>query len=171
MKSFSHIKFGFRGEGILYKLNGKEYEIGSTWVEGLRIYFDDLRNTGLNETQKTMIFEEIVQFVNHNDSQKPIICFTSDYDDAALWKKLAKEFYQKINGIEVTTIKEQNKALYKSMVEDLETGKCTHIFPNGLVIKSKKYLDKHWDFIKIQKENNTKPSISLWNKLLAKLNI
>ena len=35
--NFSHIRFGFRGEGIFYKLNGKEYELWSTWADGIRI--------------------------------------------------------------------------------------------------------------------------------------
>ena len=86
--NFSHIRFGSHGESIFYKLNGKEYELCSTWVDGKRIHIDDLTKTNLDENQKTKVFVEIIQFVNQKDNEKPIICYNSDYADSELWNKL-----------------------------------------------------------------------------------
>ncbi len=169
--NFPHIKFGFRGEGILYELNGKEYELNSTWFNGVRVDFDDLRKTVLNKNQKTKIFEEIIQFLNQQDREKPIICFNSDYEDAELWKRLSNEHKSQIKHTEITTIEEQNKSLYKSMAESLRTGRATHQFQNGLKIKSIKYLDKHWDYIKFKKDSEISSSVSVWDKFLTSLNL
>ena len=146
---FSHIKFGFRGEGILYELNGKEYELWSTWIDGIRIHFDDLSKSELNEKQKTKMFTEIIQFVHEKENEKPIICYNSDYQDAELWKRLTTEFSSEIKNVEITNIEKENDTLYKSMSEDLKTGLTEHRI-KGLKIKSVKDLDKHWDKIKFK---------------------
>ena len=52
---FSHIKFGFRGEGIYYNLEGKEYGFDSTWFGGINICLRDLSDTNLDEKQKTIL--------------------------------------------------------------------------------------------------------------------
>ncbi len=165
--NFSHIKFGFRGEGIIYELNGKDYELWSTWIDGIRIHFDDLRKTDLNETQKTTMFNEIIQFVHEKNSEKPIICYNSDYQDAKLWKRLTAELSLEIKKVEITTIEKENDALYKSMSEDLKTGLTEHRI-KGLKIKSVKDLDKYWDKIKFT-ENDSNVEVSFWDKLKAKL--
>ena len=165
--NFSHIRFGFRGEGIFYKLNGKEYELWSTWINGVRIHFDDLRKTDLNESQKTKMFEEIIQFVRDKDNEKLIICYNSDYQDAGLWKKLTAEFSSEIKNVEVTNVEKENAKLYKSMSKDLKTG-LTEYRIRGLKIKSIKDLDKHWDKIKFTK-NESNAKVSFWHKLKAKL--
>ncbi|MBT2163085.1 hypothetical protein [Zobellia barbeyronii] len=166
-KTFSHIKFGFRGEGILYKLNGKEYELWSTYVGGVRIHLDDLTKTNLNESQKTKMFAEIVQFVNLKDNEKPIICYNSDYQDAELWKRLSTQFSSEIESVEISNIEQDNINLYKNMSEDLKTG-LAEINIRGLKIKSVKDLDKHWNKIKFTK-NDSNIKISIWDKLKAKL--
>ncbi|WP_407557912.1 hypothetical protein [Winogradskyella sp. 4-2091] len=168
-KDFSHIKFGFRGEGIIYKLNGKEYELNSTWINGIRIQFDDLTNTGLNEKQKTKMFAEIIQFVNQKDNEKPIICYNSDYKDAELWKRLSTEFRSEIKDIEISDVEKDNIALYKIMSEDLKTG-MAEINIRGLKLKTVKDLDKHWNKIKFTKDNESNEKVTFWDKLKAKLN-
>lgn len=168
--NLSHIKFGFRGEGIIYKLDSKEYELWSTYINGIRIYLDDLRKTDLNEGQKTKMFKEIIQFVTQKDKKRPIICYNSDYSDADLWKKLAIEFSSEIENTEITTIEKENEALYETISDSLKTGKAIHKFENGLEIRSIKYLDKYWDYIKIKKDSEISQSIPFWNKWLAKMN-
>lgn len=168
-KDFSHIKFGFRGEGIIYKLNGKEYELNSTWINGIRIQFDDLKNTGLNEKQKTKMFVEIIQFVNQKDNEKPIICYNSDYKDAESWKRLSTEFRSEIKDIEISDVEKDNIALYKNMSEDLKTG-MAEINIRGLKLKSVKDLDKHWNKIKFTKDGESNEKVTFWDKLKAKLN-
>ena len=150
--NFSHIRFGSRGEGIFYKLNGKEYELWSTWIDGIRIHFDDLTKTDLNENQKIKMFSEIIQFVNLKDNEKPIICFNLDYKDAELWKRLSTEFSSEIKDVEVSNVEKENIALYKKMSEDLKTGLAQINF-RGLTLKTVKDLEKHWNKIKITKED------------------
>ena len=137
--NFSHIKFGFRGEGIIYKLNGKDYEVWSTCFEGVTIFIDDLSNVGLNDGQKRRMFSEIIQFVQQKENEKPIIYYNSDYQDAALWEKLIVEFKTQIKSTEVSTIEEDNIRLYKSMSDDLRTGLNEHNI-RGLKIRSIKDL-------------------------------
>ncbi len=167
-KDFSHIKFGFRGEGIIYKINGKEYGLNSTWINGIRIQFDDLTKTDLNENQKIKMFVEIVQFVNQKNNEKPIICYNSDYKDADLWKRLSVEFSSRIKNVEISDIEKDNIALYKNMSEDLKTG-MAEINIKGLKLKTVKDLDKHWNKIKFTKENESNEKISFWDRLKTKL--
>ncbi|WP_291115324.1 hypothetical protein [Flavobacterium sp. UBA6135] len=169
MNNFSHIRFGFRGEGIFYKLNGKEYELWSTYVNGVRIYFDDLTKTDLDENQKTKMFSEIIKFVNINDNQKPIICYNSDYQDAELWKRLSTDFSSEIKDVEVSNVEKENSALYKNMAEDLKSG-LTEINIRGLKIKTIKDLDKHWNKIKFTKDGESNEKVTFWDKLKAKMN-
>lgn len=146
-KTHQHISFGFRGESIFYELNGKEYELWATWIEGRRIYLDDLRKTSLDENQKIRMFSEIIQFVQEMENEKPIICYNSDYQDTELWKRLTAEFSSEIKSVEITTIEKENEVLYKSMSDDLKTGLTEHRI-KGLKIKSVNDLDKHWNQIK-----------------------
>jgi len=168
-KDFSHIKFGFRGEGILYNLNGKEYELYSTWIDGIRIHFDDLTKTDLNENQKTKMFAEIVQFVNQKNNEKPIISYNTDEEDCELWKTLTAEFSSQIKDVEITNNEKANADWYKSMKADLETG-LTEINIRGLKIKTVKDLDKHWNKIKFTKNGELNERVTFWDKLKAKLN-
>ena len=166
--NFSHIKYGFRGEGIIYKLNGKEYEVWSTCFEGITIYIDDLSNTGLNDDQKTKMFSEIIQFVIEKEKEKPVVYYNSDYQDAKLWNKLTAEFSSQIKGTEVSNIDEDNISLYKNMSDSLKAGLTEHNI-RGLKIRTIKDLDKHWDKIK-SSENATNNEVSFWYKLKSRFN-
>ncbi len=169
MDNFSNIRFGSRREGIFYKLNKKEYELWSTYVNGIRINIDDLTETDLNENQKTKIFTEIIQFIKIKDNEKPIICYNSDGKDAKLWQKLTAIFSSEIKNVEISTVEENNINLYKMMSEDLKTG-LAEINIRGLKIKTVKDLDKHWNKIKFVKVGESNETVSFWDKLKAKLN-
>lgn len=146
---FSHIKFGSRGEGIYYNLNGKEYGYNSTCFNGIDICLRDLSDTDLNEAQKTKMFMKIIQFVNETENEKPTISYNTDEKDSELWKKLTVEFSSKIKKIETTNNEEANDSWYKSMKADLETG-LTEINIQGLKLKNVKDLEKHWNKIKFK---------------------
>jgi hypothetical protein len=161
----SHIKFGSRGEGIYYNLNGKEYGFDSTCFGGINICLRDLSNTNLNENEKTKMFMEIIQFVN----EKPTISYNTDEKDSELWKKLTVKFSSQIKDVEITNNEEANQAWYKSMKADLETG-LTEINIRGLKIKTVKDLNKHWNKIKFTKEGELNEKITFWDKLKAKMN-
>lgn len=165
----SNLQFGFRGEGIELEINNKKVELWSTWTNGRRIFLDELRETDLTSTEKQIVFIEILKFVNEHE-KKPIICFNVDFQDAELWERLSKEFRTLILDIEKITIDQENAKLYQSMVEELRRG-AKHIFPNGLEISSIQYLNKHWDYIKIKRELNTKDNISYWDKIKSKFNL
>ncbi|GGG60733.1 hypothetical protein [Bizionia arctica] len=167
--NFSHIKFGFRGEGISYKLNGKEYEFNSTCFDGINICFDDLGVSNLNESQKTKMFVEIIQFVNEKENVKPTISYNIDEKNAELWKKLTVEFSSQIKDVDITNNEKANEAWYKSMKADLETG-LAEMNIKGLKIKTVKDLDKHWNKIKFTKDGESNERVTFWDKLKAKLN-
>ncbi len=166
---FPHIKFGSRGEGIYYNLNGTEYGFDSTCFRGINICLRDLSDTNLNENQKTKMFMEIIQFVNEIENEKPIISYNTDEKDSELWKKLTVEFSSQIKDVEITNNEEANLAWYKSMKADLENG-LTEINIRGLKIKTVTDLDKHWNKIKFVKDGDSNKKVTFWDKLKAKLN-
>ena len=166
---FSHIKFGSRGEGIYYNLNGKEYGFDSTYFDGIHICFDDLGVGNLNESQKTKMFIEIIQFINEKENVKPTISYNTDEKNAELWKKLTVEFSSQIKDVEITNNEEANETWYNSMKADLETG-LAEMNIQGLKLKTVKDLDKHWNKIKFTKEGESNEKVTFWGKLMAKLN-
>ena len=165
-KSFPHISFGFRFEGILYQLRGKEYRINSTWIGGNRVYIDDLTKMDLDLNDRTKIFKEIVQFLIQSDGEKPIICYNSDFADAELWNKLAGELNSQIS-LEVGNVKTANINFYKVMSEYLKSG-LIEVNIKGLKLKTIEDLDKNWNKIKYTKVWEENEKISLWDKLKAK---
>jgi len=142
---YPHIKYGFRGEGIIYQLENKEIEFGcyTTWMKGCRIYLDDVFTGGrLSETQKRTIFEEVIGFSNWN-KEKPIIVYTSDMPDSKLWQTLCYELRDSIKGVETSTSAENEQARYNMMKKDLETGRSTYNI-DGWVLKTVEDLDQYW---------------------------
>ncbi len=140
---YPHIKYGFRGEGILYQLGKKEIEIWSTWINGRRLYMDDaFKGESLTEDQKRTIFKELVDFSNWN-KEKPIIVYTSDSSDSKLWRTMCRELENSIKSVETSTEEENEQTQYESMKKDLETGLVT-IKIDGWVLKTVKDLDKYW---------------------------
>ncbi|MBL4604437.1 MAG: hypothetical protein JKY02_01860 [Flavobacteriaceae bacterium] len=146
-EEYSNISFGFRGESLIYKLNGKEYEIWSTWIEGRQVYLDDLDKTNLTEKEKTEIFEGIIKFILRTENQKPIFFYNKDLKSSSLWKKLCENHSSEIERIEVTNTEQENIDFYNTLVEDLKY-EGTEININGFTIKSVEELDEHWDEIK-----------------------
>ncbi len=141
---FPHIKYGFRGEGILYQLGNKQLEIWSTWIDGRRIYLDDI--TGgqqLNKEQKESLLREIVEFTNWN-KEKPIIVYTNDSHDAKLWRTLCMELCDSIKSVETSATEENELEQYNFMKAELETGRATFNV-DGRILKSIKDLDKYWN--------------------------
>ena len=136
------IKFGFRGEGIEYKLDDKELLIDSTWINGERIFTESIRKwhkgQDLEEGEKKKVFLDIVDFVKRN-GDKPIIVINRD-KDGQFWESLANENIQNISKIEFTTDKEQDQSLYNNFLDTIKTG----LTINDIEIKSKEDLDNYW---------------------------
>ena len=143
----SKIRFGFRGESLFYKLNGKEYEIWSTWIEERRVYLDDLDKTNLTEKEKTEIFKEILTYIKKTENRKPVLFYNEDLKSSDLWKKLCEKYSAEIERVEVTNTEQENIDFYNSLVEDLKY-EGTTININGFTITTVEELDKHWDEIK-----------------------
>ena len=143
----SNIRFGFRGESIVYNLNGTEYEIGTTYVNESRVYLDDLDNTDLSRSNKSLIFKDIVDYINETEKRKPVIFYNSDLKSSELWGELCEQYSNRIKRVEVTTTEQENEEFYKFLVESIENDNAEHNF-NGLIIRTVEDLDKHWDEIK-----------------------
>jgi hypothetical protein len=83
---FPHIKFGFRGEGIIYHFGEKQIELDSTWIEGRRIFFDHIHGAELTDSEKHQLFRDVIAFVNQTEKRKPIIGYNTDVADAEIWR-------------------------------------------------------------------------------------
>jgi len=123
----------------------------------------------LSENQKIKMFMEIVQFVNFEDKEKPIICYNSDYMDAELWKRLSAKFSSGIKDVEISTVEQDNIVFYENLSRELKTGLAV-MYIRGLKLKTIKDLDKHWNKIKFIKEGESNEKVTFWDKLRAKLN-
>ena len=61
------IKFGFREEGLIYQQAGKEIYVGFTWVNGNKIYPDEIKiwkdGGRLTEHEQEHVFLDLLDFV------------------------------------------------------------------------------------------------------------
>lgn len=165
-EDFSPLQFGFQGEGIVFTFKGKKQEIGSTWIDGRRIYLDGLTDTNLNDDQKRKLFSDILQFSLEKENEKPIICYTSDFKDGELWNQLSQEFQGKIKSVEIKNTAERNKNYYKQMLDGLVLEKTEYRI-RGLKIKTVEDLDQHWNKIKYVGATESNEKVSLWDKIQA----
>ncbi|UTW61493.1 hypothetical protein KFE98_15960 [bacterium SCSIO 12741] len=140
---FPHIQYGFRGEGILYKFKGKEFEIWSTWGNGRRIYLDEIYpHEKFTIEEKRIMFKDIVAFSKWK-MELPIIVYTSISDDAHIWRELCIEFKDSIKSVETSTEEENLQSQYNMMKEGLEGGLATYHI-DGQVLKTVKDLETYW---------------------------
>ncbi|MEM6724358.1 MAG: hypothetical protein AAF598_09995 [Bacteroidota bacterium] len=145
------IRYGFRGEGLYYRLNGEEYELWSTWGEERSVVLDDLDETNLSDEEKTQMFKDIIAFVIQSDKSKPVFYYNEDLESSTLWRKLCSEFADQIERVEVTNTKQKNMDYYNQLV-DLLQHEGTEIHVDEFIIKSVEELDQHWEEIKIQQK-------------------
>lgn len=137
------IKFGFRGEGIEYKLDDKEICINSTWIDEERIYTDSIikwdNGDALTRDEKSKIFADVIAFVRREARKKPIVVINRN-TDAEFWESMANANISEISKVEFTSNKDQDQLLYDMFLSDLKTGLAI----DGVVIRNKEELDMYW---------------------------
>ena len=148
---FSHIKFTYRKDNILYKYKNRQYQIYCGDSTDVLIFLDYLVEFKLSNREKSKMIEEIISFIRIEEGVKPILYFNLDYKDSKLWESLMYNQIREIKGVEITSIDEGNRVFYKNLTESFKSGKGVH-YISGYKIKNKRELDKYWDKIKEKDE-------------------
>ena len=137
------IEFGFRGEGIIYRLTGKSMELWFTWVNGIRVYTETISKWDdghiLTTEEKKLVFNDVVRFVEKN-REKPIIVINSDDSSKSLWEEFSEENRTFIKNIEYTSIEEKYQAERKMYLDLMKAGK--KITVDGFEISNENDLEK-----------------------------
>ena len=102
----SKIDYGYRGEGITYRLSNKSLDLSFTWINGPRIYTETIAKwedgSVLTADEKKRVFIEILRFVGKK-REKPIIVINIDDPSQALWEEQCSTNGDLINKIEYTS--------------------------------------------------------------------
>ncbi len=108
--SEASIEFGFRAEGITYRLSNNSTELWFTWVNGARIYTETINkwknDSLLTRNEKERVFNEVVKFVEQK-AEKPIIVISADDPSKDLWEQLCSANQLLIKDIEYTSSEKQ----------------------------------------------------------------
>ena len=146
------IKYGFRGEGISYRLPNKSLDLWFTWMNGARIYTETIakwdEGSILTADEKKRVFIEVVRFVGKRD-EKPIIVINANDPSRALWEELCSTYEVLINNIEYTSREEQFQFEREMYLEFIKAGKKVNI--DGIEISNEKDLD---DFLQKRRKNH-----------------
>jgi len=151
LENTTSIEFGFRGEGINYRLPNKSIELWFTWVNGMRVYTETIfkwkDGSILTIEEKKQVFNDVVRFVEKN-KEKPIIVINNDDSSRILWEELCAENQTSINRIEYTS-RESQFQIERKMYHDLmKAGK--KVVVDGFEISNENDLDK---FMENRKKN------------------
>jgi hypothetical protein len=123
--SFPKISLGFRGEDLEYVTENDSLDISSTWINGRRIYMDNLQNWKSNKiissSDKEVIFKDIVEFLNKKTKEKPIVVINVDHDKE-LWENLCEQYKEQISSIEYQSEKEKDQLMHDNMLDNIRRG-------------------------------------------------
>ncbi|HEY0996544.1 MAG TPA: hypothetical protein VGD77_11185 [Gemmatimonadaceae bacterium] len=124
--SRGELSFGFRGEGITYRLGGRALEVGFSYMGGPRLYAEGIGRwsdgTALTDDEKAEAFQAIVRFVKAAGG-KPTVVVNGDDPSAATWERLCADNRRFVAGIERSS-DEQQLQLQRSMyLLTLQAGK------------------------------------------------
>ncbi len=122
---FPKISLGFRGEDLEYATKIDSLYISSTWINGRRVYMDNVQHwkskKSVSDSDKAVIFKDIIEFLNDKTREKPIIVINVDHDKE-LWENLCEEYKEQIISIEYQSDKENDKFVYDSMLDNIRRG-------------------------------------------------
>lgn len=122
---FPKISLGFRFEGLEYVTQNDSLYISSTWINGRRIYMNNIQkwksNNSITDSDKAIIFKNIVNFLNDKTKEKPIVVINIDHDKE-LWENLCKQYKEQISAIEYESDKEKEDFLYKTFLDNIRRG-------------------------------------------------
>ena len=118
------IKFGFREEGLIYQQAGKEIYVGFTWVNGNKIYPDEIKKWKdggrLTEHEQEHVFLDLLDFVGRKKG-KPIVVINTDDASKSLWDDLCSRNNSLIEKIEYTSDEEDVQWNRERILKDLSS--------------------------------------------------
>ena len=143
--SFPKISLGFRGEDLEYETQNDSLYISSTWTKGRKIYMDDIQHwkskNVISDFDKSIIFKDIVEFLNKKCKERPIVVINTDHDKE-LWENLCKQYTGQIENIEYQSDKEKEQFLFDSLLENIHKG-GTLIVDNKTIKIEEQFLN-YW---------------------------
>ena len=143
--SFPKISLGFRGEDLEYETQNDSLSISSTWINGRRIYMDDIQHWKskniISDFDKSIIFKDILEFLNKKCKERPIVVINIDHNKR-LWENLCEQYIEQIESIEYQSDKEKEQFLFDSMLENIRRG-GTLIVDNKTIKTEEQFLN-YW---------------------------
>ena len=122
---FPKISLGFRGEDLEYETENDSLYLSSTWINGRRIYTDDIQHwksdKRISDFDKSVIFKDIIYFLNEKCKERPIVVINIDHDKQ-LWENLCEQYKLQIERIEYDSDKEREQFLFDDMLKSIRRG-------------------------------------------------
>ena len=138
------IKFGFRDEGLSYQQAGKEIFVGFYWVDGNKIYPDDIKKWGdgtrLTEHEQEHVFLDLLDFVGRKKG-KPIVVISKDDASKSLWEDLCSSNKSLIEKIEYTSDEEEAQFMRKGALSALNSEGMIYRI-DGIEIKNEQEMER-----------------------------
>lgn len=141
--SRAQIKYGSRGEGIIYRVSGKEAEFQFTWINGNRIYTETIikwkDGNKISEAEKKTILVDLLRFTK-GWFRKSIVVINTDDPSQSLWKQVCTEMVEWVKEIEYSS-DETNQQFERQMyVEQLDLHGSVII--NDILIHDENQMDE-----------------------------
>lgn len=122
---FPRISLGFREEELKYETDTELLYINSTWVNGRRVYLDGIQkwksNKVISNTDKEVIFKNILDFLNKEINERPIMVINTDHDKD-LWEALCEQYKDQINSVEYESDREKSEFLFGLLLDNIRRG-------------------------------------------------
>jgi len=139
------IEFGFKGEGLIYRQARRKIYVEFTWVNGSRIYPDEIKKwedgSKLTQSEKEKVFIDLLNFVGEKRG-KPIVVINKDDASKPLWEDLCSSNKSLIEKIEYTSDEEHFQFNRKLGLDALKSGGKIKQIIDGVEIKNEQDLDR-----------------------------
>jgi len=140
------IKFGFKGEDLIYQQAGKEIVVGYDWIKGNRIYADDIKkwNDGskLTQQEQEQVFINLINFVGRKNGKTIVIIINTDDRSKPLWEDLCTSNKTLIDKIEYTSDEDFVEYNRKINLENLKRGGKVKNVIDGIEINNEEDLER-----------------------------
>lgn len=137
------IEFGFRGEDITYRLQGREIYISFTWCNGHRVYPDsiDRWNDGiaLTNKEKERIFNDVLHYIKRT-RKSLIVVINTDDPSKDIWEHICSINQSIIDEIEYTSNAESHQFEKNMYLDFLKAG--NQVFIKETEVKNEKELEE-----------------------------
>jgi hypothetical protein len=144
--SFPKISFGFRGEDLDYIIKNDSLYIITSWINGRRIFTDSIQywksNAKISDSDKAIIFKDIVEFINTRTKENPIIVINVDHDKE-IWENLCETHKERIKSIEYQSDKEKDRFLYDSLLNGIRRG--NRLINGNQTITTEEQFIQYWN--------------------------